>query len=342
MLSFALAYASTAFQGRRKAMLLVSVVIPCFNAGPFLERSLQSLRASTVPPLEVIVVDDGSTDDSIARAAEMGAIVLRTSANGGPARARNLGGRAAKGDVLLFLDSDVCVHAETVALLLAALEGDRSLDAVIGAYDDSPDSQDFVSQYRNLMHCFVHRTGSREAFTFWSGCGAIRRGAFLESHGFDERYRRPSVEDIEFGSRLVAAGRRILLRPDIEVKHLKRWTFWRMVRTDVLDRGIPWAELILRNRSMPNDLNLQFHQRLSVILVYVLLGLSITGHFIYSGAAVLLSVVGLNFPFYSFLAGRRGLLFGLSAIPLHLLYHFYNGLSFGIALLRWGASRGRA
>ena len=321
---------------------LVSVVIASYNAGPFLERSLQSLRASTVLPLEVIVVDDCSTDNSAVRAREMGAIVLRTAVNGGPARARNLGAQSAQGDILLFIDSDVCVHPDTVSLVQDALEADASLDAVIGAYDDTPDSREFFSQYRNLMHCFVHRTGSREAFTFWSGCGAIRRGVFLESRGFDERYTRPSIEDIEFGSRLVAAGRRIQLRPDIEVKHLKRWTFWQIVRTDVFDRGIPWAELILRNRSMPNDLNLQLHQRLSVILVYALLGLSITGHFVYWGIAVLLSVVALNFQFYSFLAHRRGVPFALAAIPLHLLYHFYNGLSFGIALLRWGASLGRA
>lgn len=321
---------------------LVSVVIASYNAGPFLERSLRSLRASTVLPLEVIVVDDCSTDNSIVRAQEMGATVLRTAVNGGPARARNLGAQSAKGDILFFIDSDVCIHPDTVSLVQDALETDASLDAVIGAYDDAPDSHEFFSQYRNLMHCFVHRTGSREAFTFWSGCGAIRRDVFLESRGFDERYTRPSIEDIEFGSRLVAAGRRILLRPDIEVKHLKRWTFWQIVRTDVFDRGIPWAELILRNRSMPNDLNLHFHQRLSVILVCALLGLSITGHFVYSGIAVLLSVVALNFQFYSFLTHRRGVLFALAAIPLHLLYHFYNGLSFGIALLRWGASHGRA
>ena len=320
---------------------LVSVVIASYNAGPFLERSLQSLRASTVLPLEVIVVDDCSTDNSAARAEEMGATILRTAVNGGPARARNLGAKAAKGDILFFIDSDVCVHPDTVLLVQDAL-ADASPDAVIGAYDDAPDSREFLSQYRNLMHCFVHRTGSREAFTFWSGCGAIRRDVFIESCGFDERYAKPSIEDIEFGSRLIAAGRRILLRPDIEVKHLKRWTFWQIVRTDVLDRGIPWAELILRNRNMPNDLNLRFHQRLSVILVYALLGLSIAGHFISLGIPLLLSVVALNFQFYFFLARRRGVLFALAAIPLHLLYHFYNGLSFGIALLRWGTSHGRA
>jgi GT2 family glycosyltransferase len=280
-------------------------------------------------------VDDCSTDDSAELANATGAIVLRTPVNSGPARARNLGARSAKSDIVFFIDSDVCVHPETIARVCDAFETDTSLDAVIGAYDDTPDSRKFLSQYRNLMHCFVHRSGSREAFTFWSGCGAIRRDVFLQAGGFDERYTRPSIEDIELGYRVVAGGGRILLRPDIEVKHLKRWTLWQIIKTDVFDRGIPWTELILRHRHMPNDLNLQVSQRLSVILVYVLLGLTIIGH-VYLGTAVLLLVVALNLEFYSFLANRRGYPFALAAIPFHLLYHFYNGLSFGIGLIRWG------
>ncbi len=51
------------------------------------------------------------------------------------------------------------------------------------------------------------------------------------------------------------------------MKHLKRWTFWGLVKTDVLDRGIPWTELILRDANMPDDLNLQLSQRVSVALV---------------------------------------------------------------------------
>ena len=51
---------------------------------------------------------------------------------------------------------------------------------------------------------------------------------------------------------------------------LKAWTFWRLIRTDILDRGIPWIELILRSASMPDDLNVQVSQRISVVLVYLL------------------------------------------------------------------------
>jgi hypothetical protein len=66
-------------------------------------------------------------------------------------------------------------------------------------------------------------------------------------------------------------GHRILLDKEIQVTHLKRWTLWNMLKTDVLDRGIPWTELMLREGEMPNDLNVGYAQRISVILTYGLL-----------------------------------------------------------------------
>lgn len=252
----------------------VSVVIPAHDAARFLDACLTRLAGSTVAPLECIVVDDGSRDDTAAVARRHGVTVLSTDGRRGPAHARNLGARHARGDVLFFLDADVCVHPGTINTIASSFGADPTLDALIGSYDDAPDSADFLSQYKNLMHSFVHQNGRREASTFWSGCGAIRRDVFLEHSGFDESYDRPAIEDIELGYRLVRAGRRVVLDPELTVKHLKRWTFWGLVKSDIVDRGIPWTELILRDRCMPNDLNLQLSQRVSVALVFVLLGLS--------------------------------------------------------------------
>ena len=252
----------------------VSVVIPAHDASRFLDACLTHLAASTVEPFECIVVDDGSTDDTADVARRHGAKVVATGWQSGPARARNLGAAHARGDVLFFLDADVCVHPGTLHAVATSFENDPSLDALIGAYDDAPESADFLSQYKNLMHAFVHRHGRREASTFWSGCGAIRRDVFLQHSGFDESYDRPAIEDIELGYRLAAAKRKIVLDPALSVKHLKKWTFWGLVKSDIFDRGIPWTELILRDRCMPNDLNVQLSQRVSVALVFVLLGLS--------------------------------------------------------------------
>ncbi len=199
--------------------------------------------------------------------------MLSTGGRAGPAHARNIGAREARGEILFFLDSDVCVHPDTLERLRQDFQADPKLDALIGSYDASPASRDFLSQYKNLMHYFVHRRGRQDACTFWSGCGAIRREVFLEHAGFDESYQRPAVEDIELGYRLRMAGRKVVLDKGLQVKHLKRWTFWGLVKTDVLDRGIPWTELILRDRCMPNDLNLELSQRVSVALAFLLLGI---------------------------------------------------------------------
>ena len=69
----------------------------------------------------------------------------------------------------------------------AAFAEDLTLDALIGSYDDDPAERDFLSQYKNLMHCFVHQTGNEQASTFWSGCGAIRRDVSLAHSGFRVR-----------------------------------------------------------------------------------------------------------------------------------------------------------
>jgi hypothetical protein len=166
----------------------------------------------------------------------------------------------------------VLIRADTLGQIADSFVKHPDISAVFGSYDDEPATLDFVSQFKNLFHHFVHQQASAEAETFWSGCGAVKRDVFMAAGGFDDRrYARPSIEDIELGYRLRASGHRILLNKDIQVKHLKRWTLRALVRTDVLDRGVPWTILILERRRLPNDLNLHMMQRLSAMLAYSML-----------------------------------------------------------------------
>jgi glycosyltransferase involved in cell wall biosynthesis len=253
----------------------ISVVIPVHNGGGSLDRCLASLGASQAPPLECIVVDDGSTDGSAEIAVRHGAKVLSTGGRSGPARARNIGAKAACGDIVFFVDSDVCVRPDTLSKIVAEFGRDSGLDALMGSYDDSPSEKNFVSQYRNLMHCFVHQRSKREATTFWAGCGAIRRQVFLDFGGFDERYGSASIEDIELGYRLSRAHRKLVLRADLQVKHLKHWSLRGMMKADFYNRALPWSELSLRSGRMPNDLNLAISQRISVAVVFILCALAV-------------------------------------------------------------------
>jgi len=85
---------------------VISVVIPCYNAARYLAQALLSVFSQTRPADEVIVVDDHSTDGSVAIAEEHGAVVLRTATNSGHATARNLGIARARGPLIAWLDAD--------------------------------------------------------------------------------------------------------------------------------------------------------------------------------------------------------------------------------------------
>jgi glycosyltransferase involved in cell wall biosynthesis len=294
---------------------------------------------------EVVVVDDCSTDDTLQIAESYGARCLRTPFTMGPGGARNLAANDARGEILIFVDADVVVPADALRLIEQEFKQDPELAAVFGSYDSTPAWGDFLSQYKNLMHHYVHQKSAERASTFWAGCGGIRKSVFLEFEGFNaKKYSKPSIEDIELGLRMSTAGRKIHLNAQIQVKHLKRWTFRGLLRADILYRAIPWTNLILETRSLPRDLNLTFASRLSALLVglfvgcILLLPASILGLVprvsttallaILIGLAILLVI--LNWDAYAFFKRNRGWRFAAGAVLAHWFYYFYSGVVFAV------------
>ncbi len=313
--------------------LSVSIVIPVHDGGDALRVCLESVAACRPQPLEVVVVDDASGDDSARLAAAVGARCLHLSDRAGPAGARNRGAEIARGDIVFFVDADVALAADAVAEVLGAFRDEPHLAAVFGSYDDAPAAGNFLSQYKNLLHHYVHQSAREEASTFWAGCGAIRRSVFAAVGGFDESYRRPSIEDIELGGRLRRAGYRIRLRKSLQAKHLKRWTAGSLLRSDVCDRALPWTALLLReNGGLPDDLNLRWSSRISAAAAWALLAALAASCWwpglwpAVAGMTALLLV--LNAPLYLFLARRRGLGFALGSIVWHWLYYLYSTAAF--------------
>jgi len=330
---------SETFAQTSPSRLAVSVIIPVRDGGPGFRRCLQAITEAAPASTEIIVVADGDTDGSWHVAKEFGVKVLRNDRPQGPAQARNFGAQAAQGDILFFLDADVVIHPDAIALVETTFRNDPRLTALFGSYDDEPGENNFLSQYKNLFHHYVHQMSREEASTFWCGCGAVRRKVFLELGGFKETYRKPSIEDIELGYRMKQAGYRIRLSKELQVKHLKRWNFRSLLKSDFFDRALPWTELILRDRSFVNDLNLRFSSRLSVALTYGFLAAMVGGYWwsgcfaVAGGFALLLIVLGT--PVYRFFLQKRGFWFMIGTIPWHWFYFFYCGLAFGIGLVQY-------
>lgn len=309
----------------------VTVIIPFHRNLNHLSESVWAVRRS-LPDAEVLIAADGAAEDCRALAAAADAHVVSVPGPSGPAVARNRAAAVASGDVLVFVDADVVVAAGALPGMCHLLDVATGLDGVFGAYDLWPPERNFMSQYKNLSHAYVHEVGDTRASTFWAGLGAVRTRAFRAVGGFDERFRRPSIEDIELGYRLVAAGYALRLDSTFRARHLKRWTLANSIATDIRARGIPWTQLIHRSHTLSNDLNTTIHLRLSVVFT-VAAAVSLVWAAVEPWAAVvamalLAAVIGLNLSYYRWFARMRGWGFAVRVIPVHVVHHLCNGISF--------------
>lgn len=319
----------------------VSVIVPAHNAEATLGECLQALRDMTVEPAEVLVYVDGSTDRTEQIARNAGAkILVNSDSPRGPALARNAAAEAAKSDLLWFVDADVVVAPNCLERLIDEMQAYDAAGA-FGSYDDEPASLRATSLYANLRHHFVHQHGNREASTFWSGIGLIRRDIFLQFGGFDwKRFPYPSVEDVELGMRVVAGGNRIRLVPSALGKHCKDWSLWRVWHTDVMRRARPWTLMLSERPDAARDLNLTRAERLKAVLALLipllLLASLFNSMFLLVAAADALVYLFANRAFYFFLFRRLPMTRFAVAVAMHWCYHCYSVLTYAwtIAELR--------
>lgn len=299
-------------------------------------RCLAALLGSDLPKSqwELIVVDDASTDGSSAIAREFADQLIELPGRArGPAYARNRGSDVARAPIICFVDSDVCVHSSAMARMLAHFSADAGLAGVFGSYDDAPAAPGFVSQYRNLLHHYIHHRNRGEVESFWAGCGALRRSAFIDAGGFDEtRYRRAQIEDVDLGYRVRDRGGRLLLDPEILGTHHKRWTFGQMLRVDFSHRGVPWMELLLERARLlgGGGLSVGAQERNSVALVGLFLfslavaALARRAEWLLIPALCIVLLMVVNRHLLRWFAKVRGVWFAIRVVPMLIVYHATN------------------
>ena len=208
-------------------MVLVSVIVPARDARERLPSCLDGLAGEGVPSaaVELIVVDDASIDGTAEVAARPDVRVLK-GAGRGPAAARNLGARHARGEILVFLDADAVPEAGWLEGMLAPLRHDASVVAVKGRYySNQPGLMarftqlEFEEKYARLERA------PRVDFVD-SGTCAFRRDAFLAVGGFDESFPAQSAEDVELAFRLAAHGARFAFNAKAGVFHHHADRLW--------------------------------------------------------------------------------------------------------------------
>ena len=333
------------------------VIVPVHNGAATLPACLRALRQSDPGVGEILVVDDGSTDGSAAIAREFGCRVVSTGPRPiGPGLARNHGAKQTSASILVFVDSDVAVHRGTLERLVAELRREADVGAVFGSYDADPPSRRASSVYANLRHHHVHQNSRPEAETFWAGCGAVRRSVLERCGGFSQRYGRPSIEDIELGMRIRAAGYRIRLLADALSTHHKDWRIGQVWKTDVFQRAIPWSRLLVGSggnggrgggAGAANDLNTRWTDKASAVGVHaawwgVIAAVLIHPAMLWTSVAGVSVFAMANLSFWRLVARGRGLATLAVAVMMHAAYLFYSSVVYAVilGLHRWSRLRG--
>ncbi len=224
----------------------ISVVIPCHNAERELKLCLEALFKNDLTHLEIVVVDDGSSDstaqvvEDVAQGGGDSPTIqyLALDKKSGPAVARNQGVRQASHPFVLFLDADIVLTRQSIELIRESLDlySHRSdIIGVLGSYSEIIPWDDFFSNFKNLTICFLYKSTDTLSPFLHTPIFCIRREILDRVGGFDSRFK--TAEDFGLGILLGTQGFHFVIDRTLEGVHLKRYSLggifkedWRRIR----------------------------------------------------------------------------------------------------------------
>ena len=225
---------------------LVSVIVPTWNEAKCLPALIESLRAQTRPPVEFLVADSGSTDGTQELARAKGAIVLEGERKG-PGEGRNRGARAARGDLLVFVDADCIVPRDLIEAIVAAADAS---DVIGGATGFVPAQGTLAARA-----LFLLANGYQRALTLWGYphnagfCFFFRRSAFEALGGIRDEMLLNETHDIALRSRTL--GRFVILPQRVQTS-MRRFRTYGYLRT-ILREYIASTVLFYATGRTPSD-----------------------------------------------------------------------------------------
>jgi glycosyltransferase involved in cell wall biosynthesis len=297
---------------------LISIIIPTYNSENSIEELLKSVSASDLTEEnEIIVVDDGSIDMTVELAKRYPVRVIRNDKNQGSAKARNQGVAQAKGEKIIFFDSDVVIKHDTLSKLIESFQAVAEKGALIGIYSKEPLNKGFIPEYKALLDYSHWQKAQREISFFEPRCAIIRKETFNEIGGFDESIKGANVEDYEFGYRLLKKYK-IYVDKTIQVEHRFPEKIGAIIR-NFFQRGYSWVQLFLERKKFDNIATTQ-SAALSCISAFLslifLMSFFLSKVFILAGVLLFAAYIYLYKSFFILVCREKGFHFTLKAVAL--------------------------
>jgi len=210
----------------------VSVIVPVYNSEKTIGKCLSSLIAQNYPrnKYEIIVVDDGSTDETAEIASKFKKVKLIKQIHRGPAAARNLGVKKSKGDMVLFTDADCVTPKNWIRNMIGPFE-DKKIVGVAGTYK-TLNKKSSIARFAGYEIEERHKTLSKKRFVDFIGTfsAAYRKNVFSRFGGFDTSFTTSSGEDPELSFRINKAGLKMIFQPKAFVYHLHPSSLWEFLK----------------------------------------------------------------------------------------------------------------
>lgn len=300
---------------------MISIIIPVHNSESFMPGLMDSIFRTGVEDMEVIIVDDCSTDGTVKIAENYPVNLIRLETNSGPARARNRGVHKAKGDIIFFLDADLVVMDGTIKEVQGYFAQHPSANCVIGICSKEPLNKGFVPKYMALFE-YIHLKGSRAdtVSVFSPRCGAVRKDFFKKIGGYDETYKGADVEDFELARRINKEDRIILNR---EMVVIHRFANFKPAVRNYFKRAAMWVHLFIKERQFDNAGPSVPSNGIAAVFAFLsliaMLFIPFNSKALYYFLSFLLIYLLANLKWLSFMQKEAGLLFAVRALFLNYI-----------------------
>ena len=223
--------------------MLTSIIIPAHGKNDLLNKCIKNIRDCSYGDYEIIVVDDFSNPPLVIEDQDVKLIVSKSKI--GPAGARNLGANEARGDIFLFVDSDVMLSKKAYCQILETFNT-SDFDVVHGIYSHVFPFNDFCSNYKNLYWNFNQMHSNPKSYYICAAIFAIRKDVFDEIGGFNSDSL--IAEDKEIGLKLKEKNKKIFQNKKTQGIHYRKFSFLQLLKHH-LENSIACTLLVLENKS---------------------------------------------------------------------------------------------
>ncbi len=316
---------------------LVSIVVPAYNAQKTLGSTLKAILSQTYSDsIEIIVVDDGSTDQTTDLVKSFENIVYIYQKNAGPATARNRGFSIAKGDFVFFTDSDCIPHVDWIQKSMDHFS-DISIGVVCGSYGIA-NPKNLLARCIHKEILFRHKTlmpDFPKSFGSYNFC--VRKNIFEAAGGFDSQYRSPSGEDNNLSYKILNLGSKIYFERRSIVDHFFPVSFKKYF-LEQFRHGFWRVKVYISHPLMARGDDYTFWKDIAepglVFSFLMATLLSIVGFPVFSGAILLLLLLLAIELFYGFLM-TKNVPEGIFLSGIMFIRSFYRSLGFAYGITRF-------